>query len=322
MNRIGVFTSGGDAPGMNACLRAAVRTCVNKGIAVYGIRRGYEGMIENDIFKMDAQSVSNIIQYGGTILKTARSEAFRTPEGRAKAAANLKAHGIEGLVCIGGNGSYTGAALLYKEHGIKTVGCPGTIDNDLYGTDFTIGFDTAINTAMEAIDRIRDTAESHNRVFFIEVMGRESGHIALYSGIAGGAEGIFIPEREHELETAIQVFARKKRKKAFSIFIVAEGDEEGHAYEIARQFVARFPEVDSRVSVLGHIQRGGSPTAADRVLSTRLGAAAVTALQDGMFDVAAGVVKNEVVFTPFAEAIGNKKDVPMQLWATNQLICS
>jgi 6-phosphofructokinase 1 len=322
MKKIAVFTSGGDSPGMNACIRAAVRTAVASNMEVFGIHRGYEGMIDNLIYPMAADSVSNIIQDGGTILKTARSARFMTPEGRAIAASNLKALGIEGLVCIGGDGSYTGANVLQQEHGIKTIGCPGTIDNDLFGTDYTIGFDTAVNTALEAIDKIRDTAESHNRIFFIEVMGRHSGHIALYSGIAGGAEGIFIPERQNELESIIAQYGLPKRQKAFSIFIVAEGDEEGHAYTIAKKFTEAYPGLDTRVSILGHIQRGGSPSANDRILATRLGAAAVLALKEGKQNLAAGIINNQVVFTPFSEAIGRKKDVPMELWATNELICS
>ncbi len=320
VKKIAVYTSGGDAPGMNACIRAVVRTAIAKGIEIYGIRNGYEGMIENHIFKMDAQSVANIIQYGGTILKTARSEEFRTPQGRAKAAANLIKHGIEGLVCIGGDGSYTGAKILFAEHGIKTIGCPGTIDNDLWGTDYTIGFDTAVNTALEAIDRIRDTADSHNRVFFIEVMGRHSGAIALSAGMAGGAEGIFIPERKTELESIIAQFGKKKRKKAFSIFIIAEGDEQGNAHDISKKFQESFPGIDAKVSILGHIQRGGSPTANDRILATRLGSAAVIGLLEGRYNEAAGIINHELHFTPFEEAIGKKKDVETELWNTNLLI--
>lgn len=305
---------------MNACVRAVVRTAVNSGLSVMGIKSGYQGMLENDIVRMDSASVANIIQYGGTILKTARSAEFRTAEGRAKAAAIVKSHDIDGLVCIGGDGSYTGAQLLFEEHGIKTIGCPGTIDNDLFGTDFTIGFDTAVNTAMEAIDKIRDTAESHNRVFFVEVMGRNSGYIGLYAGLAGGAEGIFIPERQHEFEGIIENFAKKKRKKAFSIFIVAEGDEEGHAYDLARRFNERFPSAESRVSVLGHMQRGGSPSASDRLLATRLGVAAVQGLIEGKHNVAAGIVNNEIQYTPFSVAIHSKKEIPMELWGINLLI--
>jgi 6-phosphofructokinase 1 len=320
MKRIGVFTSGGDSPGMNACIRASVRTAISMDILPFGIKEGYNGMIGNQIFQMEASSVANIIQYGGTILKSSRSEAFFTKEGRAVAAENLKKHNIDGLVCIGGNGSYKGAELLEQEHGIPTIGCPGTIDNDLYGTDYTIGFDTAVNTAVEAIDKIRDTADSHNRVFFVEVMGRHSGHIALRAGIAGGAEGVFIPEKKHEIETIIEFFAKKKRKKAFSIFVVAEGDEEGRAFEIAKKFQSHFPETDTRVSVLGHIQRGGSPSVNDRLLATRLGAAAVMGLSEGHKNMAAGIVDNLVVLTPFEDAYTKTKGVPMDLWAINQLI--
>jgi len=213
VKRIAVFTSGGDAPGMNACIRSVVRACVHFNIEVFGIRRGYQGMIENDICRLSASSVANIIQYGGTILKTARSKDFMTSEGRKTAYENLKSHGIEGLVCIGGNGTYTGAMIFEKEFGIPSMGCPGTIDNDLWGTDCTIGYDTAINTAVDAIDKIRDTAESHDRIFFVEVMGRHSGHIALNAGLAGGAEGIFVPEREHELDEIVHLYQQKKSKK-------------------------------------------------------------------------------------------------------------
>ncbi|MBL7812173.1 MAG: 6-phosphofructokinase [Bacteroidetes bacterium] len=320
MKKIGVFTSGGDSPGMNACVRAVVRTAVHNGLQVFGIRRGYQGMIEGDITELSAPSVANILQYGGTLLKTARSADFLTPEGRKIAADQLHRHGIEGLVCIGGNGTYTGAMVFEKEYGIPGIGCPGTIDNDLYGTDYTIGFDTAINTAMEAIDKIRDTADSHNRVFFVEVMGRHAGHIALLSGIAGGAEGIFVPERQNEFEAVIHTYSQKSRNKEFSIFIVCEGDEEGHAYEVARRFQEVYPDTDCRITVLGHVQRGGSPTAMDRILASRLGAHAVKGLLEGRKNCAVGVVSNDIVFTPFSEAIYKKKDIPENLWSLNAMI--
>lgn len=321
MKRIGIFTSGGDSPGMNACIRAAVRTALAYGLEPYGIRRGYQGMIENDIAPLQASSVSNIIQYGGTVLKTARSEAFRTPEGRKQAADNLRAHGINGLVCIGGNGSYTGAMKLLEEQGIPAMGCPGTIDNDLAGTDFTIGFDTAVNTAMDAIDRIRDTAESHDRVFFVEVMGRDSGYIGMYAGLSGGAEGIFIPEKGRQFEDIMAHFEQRKRKKEFSIFVVSEGDEEGHALDLAKRFQERFPDQEPRVTVLGHIQRGGKPTAADRILASRLGAHAVKALFEGHSNEAVGVIGDEIVFTPFEKAITGKKEMNPNLWILNEMIC-
>ncbi len=320
MKKIAVLTSGGDAPGMNACIRSVIRACAHYNLEVFGIHRGYQGLIENEIHPMTTSSVANIIQMGGTILKTARSMDFMTPEGRKKAHQNLQNLGIEGIVCIGGNGTYTGAMIFEKEFGIPSMGCPGTIDNDLWGTDATIGYDTAINTAMEAIDKIRDTADAHNRIFFVEVMGRHSGHIALLSGIAGGAEGIFIPERGNEFDDIVQLYESKARKKEFSIFVVAEGDEEGRAYEISKRFQAIYPETDCRVTVLGHVQRGGRPTANDRILASRLGAHAVKALIDGRKNEAVGVVNNDIKFTSFQEAIEHKKDIQDNLWVLNTII--
>ncbi|GDX49799.1 ATP-dependent 6-phosphofructokinase [Bacteroidota bacterium] len=320
MKKIAVLTSGGDAPGMNACIRSVIRACAHYNLRVYGIHRGYQGLIENEIHPMTASSVANIIQMGGTILKTARSMDFMTPEGRKKAHKNLVKSGIEGIICIGGNGTYTGAMIFEKEFGIPSMGCPGTIDNDLWGTDATIGYDTAINTAMEAIDKIRDTADAHNRIFFVEVMGRHSGHIALLSGIAGGAEGIFIPERGNEFDDIVQLYESKARKKEFSIFVVAEGDEDGHAYDISKRFQAIYPETDCRVTVLGHVQRGGRPTANDRILASRLGAHAVKALIEGRKNEAVGVVNNQIKFTSFQEAIEHKKDIQNNLWVLNRII--
>ncbi len=320
MKKIAVLTSGGDAPGMNACIRSVIRACAHYNLEVFGVHRGYQGLIENEIHPMTTSSVANIIQMGGTILKTARSMDFMTPEGRKKAHQNLQNLGIEGIVCIGGNGTYTGAMIFEKEFGIPSMGCPGTIDNDLWGTDATIGYDTAINTAMEAIDKIRDTADAHNRIFFVEVMGRHSGHIALLSGIAGGAEGIFIPERGNEFDDIVQLYESKARKKEFSIFVVAEGDEEGRAYEISKRFQAIYPETDCRVTVLGHVQRGGRPTANDRILASRLGAHAVKALIDGRKNEAVGVVNNDIKFTSFQEAIEHKKDIQDNLWVLNTII--
>jgi len=320
VKKIAVLTSGGDAPGMNACIRSVIRACAHYDLEVFGIHRGYQGLIENEIHPMTTSSVANIIQMGGTILKTARSMDFMTPEGRKKAHQNLVNLGIEGIVCIGGNGTYTGAMIFEKEFGIPSMGCPGTIDNDLWGTDATIGYDTAINTAMEAIDKIRDTADAHNRIFFVEVMGRHSGHIALLSGIAGGAEGIFIPERGNEFDDIVQLYESKARKKEFSIFVVAEGDEEGRAYEISKRFQAIYPETDCRVTVLGHVQRGGRPTANDRILASRLGAHAIKALIDGRKNEAVGVVNNDIKFTSFQEAIEHKKDIQDNLWVLNTII--
>jgi len=256
MKNIGVFTSGGDAPGMNACVRSVVRTGLNLGLNVFGIKYGYNGFITNDIYQMKSYSVSNTLQKGGTILKSARSDEFRTKEGRKKAYQNLKAKGIEGLVAIGGDGTLTGANIFYEEFGIPTVGAPGTIDNDLYGSDYTIGFDTAVNTALEAIDKIRDTANSHDRVFFIEVMGRHSGHIAVNCGIGGGAELVMIPETSTTIQDVIDTLNQGRGKeKTSAIIIVAEGDEQGDAQQIANRVKEKLPKLDIRVSTLGHLQR-------------------------------------------------------------------
>ena len=311
MKKIAVFTSGGDAPGMNACIRAVVRGAIYHGLEVYGIRRGYNGMIAGDIFEMGSKSVSNIVQRGGTILKSARSKDFMTPEGRKKAYENLMSHGIEGLVAIGGNGTFTGAEVFYNEYQIPTVGCPGTIDNDLYGTDYTIGFDTAVNTSLEAIDKIRDTADSHDRVFFIEVMGRDSGYIAIQSGIGGGAEIVMVPETHTPLKKVVSTLKDGwNRQKSSSIIVVAEGDEEGHATQIADKIKEQVGDkLDIRVSTLGHMQRGGSPTAYDRILASRMGLAAVEGLINGQKNVMAGIVNNELVYTPFIDTI--KKQNPI-----------
>ncbi len=311
MKRIAVFTSGGDAPGMNACIRAVVRGAVYHGIDVFGIRRGYNGMINGDIFQMSSHSVSNIVQRGGTILKSARSKEFMTPEGRAKAHEQLQKFDIEGLVAIGGNGTFTGATLFFDEYGIPTVGAPGTIDNDLYGTDYTIGFDTAVNTALEAIDKIRDTADSHDRIFFIEVMGRDSGYIAIQSGIAGGAELVMVPEVLTPISEVVETLkAGWSRQKSSSIIIVAEGEEEGNAAEIAEKIRSQVqPDIDMRVTTLGHIQRGGIPTAYDRILASRLGLGALEGLMNGEQNVMAGVVNNELVYTPFKDTIRLPKPI-------------
>ncbi|MFY0643667.1 MAG: 6-phosphofructokinase [Bacteroidia bacterium] len=314
MKTIGVYTSGGDAPGMNACTRAVVRTAIYNNLNVKGIYRGYAGMIEGDIIDLDRKSVANIIQRGGTFLKTARSEEFRTKEGRAMAYEHLKSQGIDGLVCIGGDGSYTGAMKLNEEFGMPCIGVPGTIDNDLYGTDFTIGYDTAINTALEAIDRIRDTAHSHERVFIVEVMGRDAGFIALDVAIAGGAEAALIPEDLNDWDLLTEQFSRKgKRKKSFSIIVVAEGDEQGGAIVLEKKLQEMFPDLKIRATILGHVQRGGSPSARDRILASRLGSSAVKALMDGMGQHAVGIVANEIVHTPFSEVIGKHKPVSQKL---------
>jgi 6-phosphofructokinase 1 len=310
MKRIGVYTSGGDAPGMNAAVRAVVRTAVYHGLSVKGIKRGYEGMIHDDIIDLDRQSVANIIQRGGTFLKTARSKDFMTPEGRKKAYDNLHKNGIDALVCIGGNGSYTGAKIFNEEYGIPCIGLPGTIDNDLYGTDYTIGYDTAINTALDSIDRIRDTAHSHERVFIVEVMGRDSGFIALDVAIAGGAEGALIPEDISDWDKVIKHFNRPgKRKKSFSIIVVAEGDEQGGALILEKRLTELYPDLKIRSTILGHVQRGGSPSARDRILASRLGSEAVKALIEGKTSVTVGVIGDEVSYTPFDLAINGKKSV-------------
>lgn len=309
IKNIGLFTSGGDAPGMNAAIRAVVRSAYYYGIDVTGIRRGYEGMINGELFSMDRKSVANIIQRGGTILKTARSEQFRTPEGRKLAYDQIKRHGIDALVAIGGDGTFTGARIFGAEYDIPVIGLPGTIDNDLAGTDFTIGYDTAINTVIDAVDKIRDTAESHDRVFIIEVMGRDSGLIALRTGIASGAEAIVIPETETNIGALCERLETGRKDKLSKIVIVAEGDDAGGAFEIGRQVKERFPHYDTRVSILGHIQRGGRPSCMDRVLASRMGVAAVEALRDGHRNEMIGIIHNEISYTPFEHACKHVEEI-------------
>lgn len=315
MKRIGVFTSGGDAPGMNACIRAVVRKSIFHQVEVFGILRGYNGMIKGEFTLLASHSVSNIIQRGGTILKSARSEEFMSYEGRKKAFEQLSKAGIEGLIAIGGDGTFKGAKVFFEEFGIPTVGVPGTIDNDLYGTDYTIGYDTAINTALEAIDKIRDTADSHDRLFFIEVMGRDSGYIAIACGIAGGAELVMVPETSTSIDEVVQVLNQGwKRSKTSSIIIVAEGDEEGDAHTIAQKVKERLKGIyDIRVSTLGHIQRGGSPTARDRILASRLGAAAVDALLAGQKNIMVGIVNDSITHISFEDAINQDKPIKQEL---------
>ena len=300
ISRIGVFTSGGDAPGMNAAIRAVVRACAYYKKECMGIMRGYEGMIEGDIVKLGARSVGNILQRGGTILKTARSEEFRTAEGRAKAYKHLKDEGIDALIAIGGDGSFTGLHKLYEQFQLPSVCIPGTIDNDLAGTDYTIGYDTATNIAVEAIDRIRDTALSHNRLFFIEVMGRNSGYIAINSGIAGGAAAIVIPEENITFEQLYAVLGEGgKTSKSSNLIVVAEGSKIGDAHALAKLVAARSNYFDIKVTVLGHLQRGGSPTYFDRVLASRMGVAAVEGLLEGKTDVMVGVNDKKMVYNRF-----------------------
>jgi 6-phosphofructokinase 1 len=304
IKRIGLMTSGGDSPGMNAAIRATVRTAIYHDMEVYGIRRGYQGMIDGDIYRMQTTDVANIIQRGGTILKTARSKEFMTDEGMAKAYEQLQKHGIEALVLIGGDGTFRGAVKFFEKYTIPAVGLPGTIDKDLAGTDYTIGFDTAVNTAVEAIDKIRDTAESHDRLFIVEVMGRDAGYIALFSGIACGAEDILLPEVNTDINEVLErIDFDERRKKTVHILVVAEGDDFGGANELLKLVKERFPKIDTRAAILGHIQRGGAPTYSDRVLASRLGYAAVLAIKEGKTQVMAGIVNGELTFTPFTAAV-------------------
>lgn len=314
MKKIAVFTSGGDAPGMNACVRAVVRTALYHGLEVVGIRRGYRGMIDGDFIPMQSHSVSDIIGLGGTILKSARCDEFREIEWRKVAYENCVKEGIDGLVAIGGNGTFTGAKLLMENFGIPTIGCPGTIDNDLFGTDYTIGFDTAVNTALDAIDKIRDTAASHDRVFFVEVMGRDAGFIAMQSGIGGGAEKILVPEIPDTIDEVIDSLkGGGEKEKPSHIVVVAEGEEIGNATFIAQKAKEAMPNLDIRVSNLGHIQRGGSPSALDRILASRMGIAAVEGLIAGKNNVMSGVVDDKIVYTSFDDAINKKKPLDVEL---------
>ncbi len=321
IKRIAVFTSGGDAPGMNAAIRAVVRTAIYHGLHVYGIERGYQGMIEGKLKRLETGDVGNIIQRGGTMLKTARSMEFMTPEGRAKAYESLSAFDIDACVAIGGNGTFTGAHIFSQEHDIPFIGVPGTIDNDLYGTDLTIGFDTAINTAMEAADKIRDTAYSHNRLFFVEVMGRHSGFIALHSAIGSGAGGVLIPEENSTIENLIaQLKKAAKRDKPFGIVVIAEGNKYGGAEAVAKLVQEQISYYDTKVTIIGHLQRGGSPTCIDRVLASRLGYESVEALLRGESNVMVGIKNNEVSFTSFDDAIHKEKKVSVEMMKMAQIL--
>jgi 6-phosphofructokinase 1 len=307
MKKIAVLTSGGDSPGMNAAIRAVVRAACAHSCEVVGVFQGYHGLIEGDFKRLHVRSVAKILGRGGTILKSARCADFHTLEGRAKAFANLRKAEVDGLVVIGGNGTFAGAIELEKESGIPVVGVPGTIDNDLAGTDFTVGFDTATNTAVEAIDKIRDTADSHNRLFFIEVMGRDSGYIALRTGIATGAIAIMTPESALSIQDLVDILKKgAESKKSSSIVIVAEGHAEGGAFEIAKKVHSFTQEYETRVTVLGHLQRGGGPSCADRLLASRLGVAAVEGLLSGKSMVMAGVINDRIVYYPFKEVLENK----------------
>tara|TARA_B110000037_G_scaffold163357_1_gene184524 strand:- start:2408 stop:3394 length:987 start_codon:yes stop_codon:yes gene_type:complete len=315
IKKIGVFTSGGDSPGMNAAIRSVVRSCAYMKIECIGIYRGYEGMIEGDFKPMDARSVNNIINKGGTILKSARSLEFRTPEGRAKAYANLKKEGIDAFVVIGGDGSFTGAMIFNQEYNFPVIGIPGTIDNDIYGTTYTVGFDTALNTVVEVIDKIRDTASSHNRLFFVEVMGRDVGHIALNAGVGAGAEEILIPEENLGLDRLLESLKRSKQSgKSSSIVVVAEGDKTGkNVFELKEYVEEHIPIYDVRVSVLGHMQRGGSPSCFDRVLASRMGVKAVEALLEGKSSLMVGIQDNKLTLTPLIKAIKGHTKIDKEL---------
>ncbi len=323
VEKIGVLTSGGDSPGMNACIRAVVRTGIYHGLEVFGIRNGYDGLINNDIIKLESSSVSNIIQRGGTILKTARSEEFITKEGRQKAYNNLKKYGLDAMVVIGGNGTFTGANIFINEFDFPIMGAPGTIDNDLYGTDNTIGYDTAVNTVVDAVDKIRDTADSHNRLFFIEVMGRDAGFIALRSGIAGGAEDILIPETVTYIDELVEILEKGFRKnKKSGVIIVAEGDDAGGAFDVARKVKEKCSGYDTRVTILGHIQRGGSPTSFDRILASTMGYGAVKALLEGRRGEMVGVIHRELAYTPFEKAIKHHKEIKRELLEMARILSS
>src|SRR6187399_1362523 len=310
VTKIGVLTSGGDAPGMNACIRAVVRTGIYHGLEVFGIMRGYTGMVEDDITQMHSRSVANIIQRGGTILKTARCKEFFEHEGRKKAYNNLKKLGVNGLVVIGGDGSFRGAHKLSAEFDIPCIGLPGTIDKDIAGTDFTIGFDTAVNTAVEAIDKIRDTADAHDRLFIIEVMGRDAGYIALHSGIATGAENILIPERKTDINDIVTSLQEKeRRKKLVNLIVVAEGDDFGGANEVHKILQEKMPQAEIRVCILGHIQRGGSPSCLDRLIASRMGFHAVESLMEGRHNVFVGIMNNKMHYIPLENAVKNKAKI-------------
>lgn len=320
IKKIGIYSSGGDAPGMNAAIRAIVRVAASKGLETFGIHQGYIGMLEKFIQPIQVRDVANIIQRGGTVLKTGRSLDFHKPEVRKKAADNLKSFQIDGLICVGGDGSFRGANALWKEHQIPIVGIPGTIDNDIFGTDLTIGFDTAVNTALSAIDKIRDTADSHDRLFIVEVMGRNSGFIACHVGLAGGAEDIFTPDVSGSIEKSVERIKDSiKKGKRSSILITAEGQKPGRAYDLA-EAIRKKSGIDAKVCILGHIQRGGSPTAVDRVLASRLGAAAVETLSKGICDVMIGSEGPALVQIPLELATTKEKKSPIELVQLSQIL--
>ena len=322
IKKIGVLTSGGDAPGMNAAVRSVVRSCVYNNIEIVGILFGYQGLIDNKIKPMDARSVNNIINKGGTILKTARCEEFRSENGRKKAYNNIKENKIDALVVIGGDGTFTGAMIFQKEFSLPIIGIPGTIDNDIYGTQYTIGYDTALNTVIHAIDKIRDTAISHNRLFFVEVMGRDAGHIALNAGIGAGAEEILVPEANMGLERLLDSLKRSEKSgKSSSIVVVAEGDKTGkNVFEIASYIEKNMPEYEVRVSVMGHMQRGGSPSCFDRVLASRMGVYAVENLLSGESNSMIGIINNEMTLCPLKKAIKGKSEINKNLIRVSDIL--
>ena len=322
IKKIGVLTSGGDSPGMNAAIRSVVRTCAFHGIECVGIYRGYQGMIEGDFKEMGPRSVNNIINKGGTILKSARSKEFMTPEGRKKAHANLVKIGVEALVVIGGDGSFTGAEVFNSEYGFPVMGIPGTIDNDIFGTSHTLGYDTALNTVIECIDKIRDTASSHNRLFFVEVMGRDAGHIALNAGIGAGAEEILIPEEDLGLDRLLESLQKSKASgKSSSIVVVAEGDKMGkNVFELKDYIESHLPEYDIRVSVLGHMQRGGAPSCFDRVLASRLGVKAVESILEGKSNFMVGIFQDVVTLTPLEQAIKGHYPIDKELLRVSDIM--
>ena len=314
INSIGILTSGGDAPGMNAAIRAVTRSAIYNGLKVFGIYRGYKGLVTDEIVEFKSQNVSNIIQMGGTILKTARCMEFKTAEGRQQAYENMKKHGIDALIVIGGDGSLTGARILAQEFDIPCIGLPGTIDNDLYGTDTTIGYDTALNTILDAVDKIRDTATSHERLFFVEVMGRDAGFLALNGAIAAGAEAAIIPEFSTEVDQLEQFIEHGfKKSKSSSIVLVAESELTGGAMHYAERVKNEYPQYDVRVTILGHLQRGGRPTAHDRIIASRMGVASIQALLEGQRNVMIGIENDKIVYVPFAKAIKNDKPIDKEL---------
>ena len=314
INSIGILTSGGDAPGMNAAIRAVTRSAIYNGLKVFGIYRGYKGLVTDEIVEFKSQNVSNIIQMGGTILKTARCMEFKTAEGRTLAYENMKKHGIDALVVIGGDGSLTGARILAQEFDIPCIGLPGTIDNDLYGTDTTIGYDTALNPILDAVDKIRDTATSHERLFLVEVMGRDAGFLALNGAIAAGAEAAIIPEFSTEVDQLEQFIEHGfKKSKSSSIVLVAESELTGGAMHYAERVKNEYPQYDVRVTILGHLQRGGRPTAHDRIIASRMGVASIQALLEGQRNVMIGIENDKIVYVPFAKAIKNDKPIDKEL---------